>query len=637
MAVSGVALITVTGLALDAGYAAGKYRQTQAAVDAGSLAAARAIAVAAETSPPTFPSKASLKTVSDREVQHNGALPGTFSSGGGGGGGGGSSASLTTGGYDYFIPDTSSVSGATAGYSGVKSHVALTTVSASVPLVANVKVALDEAEADAAVGSAALGGHATANGQVDVANIQATILGLISTGNHLSNIKCHSSSRTYSSTGPTSPPGTSCDSALGALVDTILGIIDPVVSTVGVSVAPGQTTSSIGSTSAPYFPQAYSSQALATTSSVTDASTAVSTSAGSVTAQVGNSPSVLASADLNLASLAVSGILSVSAAAGTVHAQLDYSPTGGITASWKCDTATVTVAGTAYPLPADCTIPSLPPTIAGVSVRTNSYVLTCVSALNCQLKGCLLDLSVAATVADVCLGAIDLTAVGSKWSTSSTTSGSGSTDSGGPGSGSGGWGTAGGLTGCVTTTGYSNSPTFFMSVMGWMVTHPSGSSTSCLLQVADEGGAAFTSAPYAIPDWATPQDCACNSAPLALGHQYYLYGSFMQTYSPVAKFTASWAGQVSAVAGHSVGSTLSSVNGSGPGPSTYVSGGSYYLIPVINPATAIVEYYAVFKTVAGNSHLGLLTNSIVVDANPAATWSPFAGSGVAATTVKVTR
>jgi hypothetical protein len=637
VALAGVALIGVTGLALDAGYAAGKLRATQNAVDAGSLAAARTIAVDGQSSTPTFPSQSTLQTVSNTEVQHNGAIPGTFSSGGGGGGGGGSTSSVVTGGYDYFIPDTTSSSGATNGTSGEKAHVALATISASLAGVASVNVALDEATAAGAVGSAALGGHATASGQVDVANVQANILGIIGTGNHLANIHCLSSSRTYSSTGWTSPPGTSCDGALGGLVDGILGIIDPVISAAGVSVAPGETMSYLGSTPAPYFPQAISTQALATSHSATDDGTAVSTGVGNVTARIGPSPSVLASADLDLATLAVSGILSGSAAVGTVHAELDYSPTGGITASWKCDTASVTISGTAHSLPANCAIAGLPLTIAGVSVRTNTYAMTCVSALNCQLKGCLLDLSVAATVADVCIGEIDLTAVGSKWSTSSTTSGTGSTGSGGAGSGSGGWGTAGGLTGCVTTTGYTNSPTFFMSVLGWLVTHPSASSSSCVLQVADESDAAFTNASYAMPDWATPQDCSCNSAPLTVGHQYYLFGSSMQAKSPVPKFSSSWAGQVGAGSGHSVGSTLSPVSGTGPGPGTYVSGGSYYLLPVINPSTAIVEYYAVFKTVPGYSYLGTLTSSIIADAAPAATWSPYAAAGAAATTVKVTR
>jgi hypothetical protein len=94
---------------------------------------------------------------------------------------------------------------------------------------------------------------------------------------------------------------------------------------------------------------------------------------------------------------------------------------------------------------------------------------------------------------------------------------------------------------------------------------------------------------------------------------------------------------VSAPSGHDVGSTLSSVAGVASGPGVYVSGGSYYLLPVVNPANAVIEYYAVFKTVAGHPTWGLLVNNIPVQAKPASFWMLDAGGQVAAVTVKLTQ
>jgi hypothetical protein len=132
-------------------------------------------------------------------------------------------------------------------------------------------------------------------------------------------------------------------------------------------------------------------------------------------------------------------------------------------------------------------------------------------------------------------------------------------------------------------------------------------------------------------------DCPCTVAPLDVGHQYYLDGAQMQSYSPVDSYPSTWQGQVSAPSGHQVGATLSSVAGAGSGPGTYVSGGSYYLLPVIDPATAVIEYYAVFTTVAGHPSWGLLVNSIPVQAKPSTTWMVDAGGQAAAATVKISQ
>jgi hypothetical protein len=169
------------------------------------------------------------------------------------------------------------------------------------------------------------------------------------------------------------------------------------------------------------------------------------------------------------------------------------------------------------------------------------------------------------------------------------------------------------------------------------MTHPTAKTSAAVLQVDDETDDAFNNAAYAVPDVATNMDCPCVTAPLRAGHSYYLYGSQMQSYSPVDKFASTWQGRVSAAAGHRIGATLSSASGPGSGPGAYLSGGSYSLLPVINPVTAVVEYYAAFKTVPGHAAWGQLVNTIPVQANPSTTWISDAAGLAAAMTVKVTQ
>jgi hypothetical protein len=96
-ALSGIALMSIVGLALDGGMEAGNFRQAQNAADAGALAAARLIFVDGRQIPPTAPTVAQMTTASNAEIRHNGAIPGKADL---------SAALTTTGGtLDNFVPD----------------------------------------------------------------------------------------------------------------------------------------------------------------------------------------------------------------------------------------------------------------------------------------------------------------------------------------------------------------------------------------------------------------------------------------------------------------------------------------------------------------------------------------------------
>ncbi|HEY0409439.1 MAG TPA: pilus assembly protein TadG-related protein, partial [Candidatus Dormibacteraeota bacterium] len=73
VALSGVALMGIVGVALDGGMEAANYRGAQNAADAGALAAARLIFVDGRQIPPTVPTTTQMTTASNAEIRHNGA------------------------------------------------------------------------------------------------------------------------------------------------------------------------------------------------------------------------------------------------------------------------------------------------------------------------------------------------------------------------------------------------------------------------------------------------------------------------------------------------------------------------------------------------------------------------------------
>jgi hypothetical protein len=610
VALSGVALMGIVGVALDGGMEAGNFRTAQNAADAGALAAARLIFVDSRTVPPTVPTVTQMTNASNAEIRHNKAIPGKADL---------SAALVTTGGtLDNFVPDAGT---------GVIAHAALATVSAQVnAFLATVTatVAATESNAQGLVRTIAAGGS-SALGQVDLASVNLTVAILGIPISVQGGLLCLQSSLTY----PAALSGSLLGSWIGSaacplnslgLVTSLLGALGTITGSAGINLSPESTNAFISGV-VPYMPHSISSNAL-TTVNILNLGTAVTASAANVVSQVGQSANVIASDDFNLANVATGLLgLGVSVPLVNIHAELNYTPAGGVTApAPTCDTGSVTIGGSSYSILPNCHIPGLPLSLLGVTIEdfTTSVTTSGCPGLTCSEHGCFLELSVLASIADVCLGEFDLSAAGSRMSTSAA---AGNTA----------------LTNAITVTAHKDTPTFFMRVLGWTATHPTADSSAAVLQVADESTDAFAKAPYTMPSVATNMDCPCTVAPLVVGHQYYLYGALKQTYSPVDKFASTWQGLVSAPSGHQVGATLSSVAGTGSGPGVYVTGGSYYLLPVVDPANALVEYYAVFKTVAGHPTWGQLVNNIPVPAVPSSTWALDAFGQAGAVTVKLTQ
>jgi hypothetical protein len=610
VALSGISLMAIVGLALDGGMEAGNFRQAQNAADAGALAAARLIFVDGRQVPPTSPTVTQMTNASNAEIRHNGAIPGKPDL---------SAALTTTGGtLDNFVPDAGN---------GTIAHAALATVSAQVNALlttVTATVAATESNAQSVVRTVAAGGS-SALGQVDLASVNLTVAILGIPISVQGGLLCLQSSLGYAAALSGGLLGTWVGSAacplnsLGA-VTSLLGTLGTIAGSAGNSLSPESTNTFISGV-VPYLPHSISSNAL-TSVNILNLGTAVTAGAANVVSEVGQSANVIASDDLNLANVATGLLgLGVSVPLVNIHAELNYTPGGGVTApAPTCDTGSITLGSTAYSILPNCHIPGLPLNLLGVTLKDfgSSITTSGCPGLTCSEHGCFLDLSVLGSLADVCLGEFDLSAAGSRMSTSVA---AGNTA----------------LTNSITVNAHKDTPTYFMRVLGWTATHPSADTSAAVLQVDDESDDAFARAPYTMPSVATNMDCPCAVRPLTVGHQYYLYGAQKQSYSPVDRFPTSWQGQVGAPSGHDVGSTLSSVPGVASGPGAYISGGSYYLLPVVNPADAVIEYYAVFGTVVGHPTWGVLVNNIPVQAKPAAFWMLDAGGRVAAATVKITQ
>ena len=612
--------MAVTGLAMDGGFEVGGYRQAQNAADAGALAAARQVFNGTSTCSTTDYN--TLLADSNAEINHNRAHPGDASS----------DNQLNCIYQSVLIPPYSA-------------HAAMATVSAGLTAGLSTVTANADVTESSATGTyrPVASGGSTASGSVDLTSVTATVTTLGIPTSAQGNLMCEQSSQGYP---PPSPDVWSGESACSpnslSAVSTLLGALGSITASAGVNLSPQSTSSYVG-TAPMYMPESIGSNAL-TTVNESVLGTVVTASAANVVSQVGTSGTALAVNDLNLASVTTGLLtLSVSIPLVTMHAELDMTASGLVSAPTPtCVPGSLTIGATTYSFGSNCHITGLPASVAGVTLSdlSSDVVTTGCPGLNCSESGCFLQLSVVGSVAKVCIGEFDFSASG----TLSTNPGGGGGGGGGGGAGNSPGTPGGAYTGSgiavingVQVEAHVDSPTFFMNVFGWRSTHPAATTTAEILQVADESDAAFSNAAYAMPDVATNMDCPCTTGPLNVGSEYYIYGSSMQSYSPVDAFPSTWNGRVSASSGHKVGSTLSSVTGTGSGPGTYVSGGNYYLLPVINPATAVVECYGVFRTVAGHSNWGQLVKNIPVQATASTVWSPAALGGAAAQTIKITQ
>jgi hypothetical protein len=631
VALAGLAVMAIAGLALDGGFEAGKYRQAQNATDAGSLAASRLVFAGANSGQALTLSD--LENAAVGEISHNRAVAGT--------------ALKRSDAITALLGVTDAEAAGLTGQPVLNSNWQLQRGSnfSAESRIADLS-AVATSTVTSQVGHTKLSGTAwssssaaSASGQVETAYVNAVPpVGSSSS----TDIDCQASS----SSGPTS----SCS---GGPLSTLATLIAPMALTLTLGATPNEeTTARVSIQGDPIVSNQYSATTLSPTEGPIALSAPAVTSASRLTPVGGTYPlgGYLDEAEtvLTTANVTVTGITTTvqfSAGSATSGIRLYNNLAKGWTTCGASSSVQVTVTGSApvtRTLNPDCSLSSsLGSLPAGVTVQPN-YAVTvpgCGSdgqpspntGVLCQGSICIIYISVPTTASQnstICVGKVSASMdvyqppqpAPSSLPLTQPATGTQAASAGQPA-------VSGFVQGWQATANVPTT-TVFLSILGWMQTHPTATATARIFSVADESDAAFAAAPYAMPDVAVRQDGAAVLEPLTVGHQYYLYGPLMTTYSPVAVFGSNWKGQVTVAAGHGFGSVLSvDCCGSASGPSYYPGGGSYYLLPVVSQL-GVVEYYAEFLPVAGNARLGTLVNSVpssgghLVQATPGGGWQP---------------
>jgi hypothetical protein len=210
----------------------------------------------------------------------------------------------------------------------------------------------------------------------------------------------------------------------------------------------------------------------------------------------------------------------------------------------------------------------------------------------------------------------------------------------------GGTGVTPSTTYALGDTASTTSPNFFFGVFGWQSTKPGARAAVGLYRINDLSTTAFNSAPLAVASTQV-EVVSGQYKPLVTGGVYYLYGSNINNFAHVSA-PAGWLGRVTSSGAHAVGGTLT-LDTSGGAPNTFLSGGGFYVLPVVNPVSKQVLYYAVFDTVASppagcdaGAVCGLLDISIPVPTPNTTVDTPVAGAWTAytepaATTLQLTQ
>jgi hypothetical protein len=570
VALAGVALMTMAGLALDGGYAAGRYRQAQNGADAGALAGARVIYENNATL-----SGSSVCSTAQSVVQKN--VP---------------TATCTAKSYTSYGP---------AGPAGFHGYGALATVDASQNVTVGISlynltshVGLNEATGDTIASPAY-----QASGSVDLASLQAsdTLLGVPVASGNATLFGCSSSATGPGTSQRVPSPGTTCTQSSLAL--TLGGLIN-VDAAMNLSVSPNpgllqESASSRVPTSG--FPQ---QRGLSRIVSVNHSQNLVSlvnndgTTSTTVGSLGGSTTGVLSTSSLANVSATVAGT-SITAKALQVTAQASYNPKTGFNTTASCVlaagavTPVLKVGTVTIPINPDCTY--TPISLAGVlTVGPKITGPTCVTdayGTKCSIDVCALDINVLSgsllsgiLSTEVCLG--KATAIADFTPVTKTAG--------------------------VVTTGEIDTNTFLMRLAGALTTKPTATAGAIPRQVTDVSTAVFSGSPYAVNYYATQQSggasyCSANSyGPLVPGCNYVVYGTSVDDNpwadqqllcSPGSKC---WHGQLSSTSYHAVsdGTDISKyvtpASGTGSGPSAYVSGGKYVLLPVISPYGWVLQY-----------------------------------------------
>lgn len=604
VALGGVALIGMTGLALDGGYEVDVYRNAQNGADSGALAAARAIYenqanstyLNALDSNQGLCGTTSPYGVAPKQVLENNrtAVPGCIAK------------TLTT--YKPAGPD------------GFQSYGALATVDADVGVsgLATLDSHIGVNEATAAVTDQTT---PAASGSVDIAGLSASLTAisnsLLSASGSADLYGCSSSASGAGSSDIVPAAGGSCPGnslalslalrillvSLNVNVDTQLGLSGNIDTSPGSISLVKQALASIVPTTG--IPQQRDSTNIAGASLGVLGAVTINANAGTTTTLTGNlgGDETGSQTSVNLANVGttVAGT-AINLSAVDAKAKVSYDPVNGFQATTSCSllsgegSGTITIAGVALALNSDCsfTAVNIPGVLSvgstkSVNCQTGTYGEVCTASV------CVLNISVLQALSgvaslDVCLGkataSADFTPV---------------TNTGG-----------------IIVTSKIPTHTFFLGVVGVHQTNPEAEAAAVPRQVTDVSSAAFADAPYAVSYYATEASggqsyCNGSYGPLIPGCNYTVWGSgvdynaYMDSHcSPTG--TSCWDGELKSTSNHAVGTDVTAVlNAAGGGPSSVISGSTYILLPVIDDTGQVIQY-GLFEPTSDNKVYTLARN-----------------------------
>jgi len=560
VAVSAVGLITITGLALDGGMEAGAYRHARNAADAGALAAARKIFFNAVSNPQGVSDVSTLTPVAQKDVTHNSAQ---FSS-------------LTLGTQKVYAPETTG---------GATSQAALADMWATagtilVPLDANLNIAGSQATAKMIVPAS---GGSTSSSQVD--------LGTVAVPTNLTNatFNCYTSTAHYTALADSYGTPTACAAGTTPVGVTATGTLLGTAST-NTKVASDDTPSAMSRVQVTNMSGVDGTVSVTATSARSSTSQYFSPTKGYVSTAAVNAQTVhaaTATMTLDASSLEMDVSLYVDPTTGrgtiakhcTPSTMAMHSLVGGgsATVTVNSDCTTVGLSGLGIN---DVSSPYQSPSDDNDICSTDSST----GKVTCSVQLCMVYDTVNANPFNATLCLLEANATMSVIPI-----------------------TMSAYTGDVTVSATMPQSTYFLRVIGWQQTSPSASATAGPHPVTNVSDQDFANAPFAMPDTGTAMTSPFAYERLRPGHTYYLYGTSMYTYNP-SVMGSGWQGQLSSSSPRAVGSTLQAAASTTTTPKTY-QGSSYYLLPVFDPTTGIVEYYGVFAKVA-NQPWGTLVNSL---------------------------
>jgi len=610
LAVGGVGMMAMAGLALDAGFEAGRYRVAQNAADAAALQDANQI-FAAEIKHAAAPTLDQLEQTADKVIVENHAVPGRVSGGGDAGSDGAGDGTPT--------PPPKATTVTTALPPVWK---AASTPSASAALIsAKVDNTVSAAGVTTAVSDTIDAADATITARVPDVSVVADgtarasmVDNVVNESNNGVPLAAQSDSLGCSTDGIVAGSG-SCSDKTPITVPSPLTVAN--IATVNLQ-------NLVATTDAAHNP------VLTTTEDLTGVDLGelgVLSVSGAARAQsivvAGLSQGAVSVTSMTV-TVTVPGVVSLSLAlpsatirdevrsvgTGAYHRQQVWCGAGG--------SLTVTPAvgsPLTRPVDTDCSVASLP-VVAGLTVLTVTPGATdAYPGGTCKLDGttvcesgpgCIEHLVVTGATAgvDLCLGSVDARSTLVQASTYTLTSAPGT-----PGSR---YTPSSAAYNGVTDDAYIDSPTFFLRVLGLTQTQPSTTASAQIQSVSDVPDADYTASPYAMPTFATPMTGTDGFGRLKVGDEYYLWGADMCSNSPVYPWcSGEWAGRTapSTAGHHAVNDLLQPQSGVGSGPIAYAGSTGYVLMPVVDDVTGEVAYYGEFLLDSAHPKWGTLVNS----------------------------